>query len=142
MIVEDDDEDVPEVVQPEPRNKGKSKATASPSVNGKPSSRGKGKGRAASTTNGHKSISDLVVVEELDDDDPPVAKPPIPSTKGNPPATSLDLVEEGEIPEGLDELGRTKEERDLVRFPPLLSPYFGILNGLCCTVQSQERETL
>jgi hypothetical protein len=119
MVVEDDDEDVSEVVQHEPRNKGKGKATASPATNGKHPSRGKGKGRAASTTNGHKIGSELVVVEELDDDDPPVAKPPPPPTKGKPHDVDLpDLVEEGEIIDSPGELARTREERDLVRFTP------------------------
>ena len=119
MIVEDDDEDVSEVVQPEPRNKGKGRATArSPMTNGKAPSRAKGKGRAASTTNGHKNSSDLVVVEELDDDEPPV-KPPPPPKKGKTRAGSPVLVEEGEIiePPELGEPERIREERDLVRLP-------------------------
>jgi hypothetical protein len=114
MVVEDDDEDVSEVVQPELKNKGKGKATtASPMTNGKAPSRAKGKGKAASTTNGHNKGSNLVVVEELDDDEPHVAKPQ-PPTKGKPRAGSPVLVEEGEIIEP-QELERTREERDLVR---------------------------
>ena len=116
MLVEDDDEDVPEVVQPEPRNNGKGKATASPATNGKPPSRGKGRGKTGSTTNGHKKGSDLVVVEELDDDEPPVARPLTPSTKGKPRISPV--VEEGEIVDSLGELTRTREERNVVRFFP------------------------
>jgi len=118
MVVEDDDEDVSEVVQPEPRNKGKDKATAPPATNGKPPSRGKGKGKAGSTINGHKKGSDLVVVEELDDDEPPVAKPPTPSTKGKPRTVSPVLVEEGEIVASHEEFARTREEQNVVRFSP------------------------
>jgi hypothetical protein len=141
-VVEDDDEDVPEVVQPEPRNKGKGKAAASPATNGKPSSRGKGKGMTGSMTNGHKKGSaDLVVIEELDDDEPPVARPLTPPTKGKPRTVSLNL-EEGEVVDSLGELSRTREERDVVRFSPSLNPSFGMSNDLCCAVQSQERGTV
>lgn len=115
MVVEDDDEDVSEVVQLEPRNKGKDKATAPPATNGKPPSRGRGKGKAGSATNGYKKGSDLVVVEELDDDGPPVAKLPTPSTKGKPRVSPV-LVEEGEIVSSLEEFARMREERDVVRF--------------------------
>jgi hypothetical protein len=142
MVVEDDDEDVSEVVQPEQRNKGKDKATVPPSINGKPPSRGKGKGKAGSTTNGHKKGSNLVVVEELDDDEPPVAKSPIPSTKGKRRTISPDLVEEGEIVASLEEFSRTKAEQNVVRFSPRLNQRFGISNDLCCAVQSQERGTV
>ena len=138
VVVEDDDEDVPEIIQPEPRNKGKGKATASPATNGKPPSRGKGRGKAGPTTNGHKKGSDLVVVEELDDEELPVAKPPIPSAKGIPRAVSPDLVEEGEIVDSLGELARTREERDVVRLSPTPQSKFWMSDDLCYAVQSQE----
>jgi hypothetical protein len=117
MVVEDDDEDVAEVVVPEPRSRRRGKVSASPSTNGKPLSKVKGKGRAASTANGHKGGSEPVIIEELDDDEPIVAKPP-PTKKGKTHAGSL-LVEDGEILEETEsasppELERMKEERDLV----------------------------
>lgn len=130
MIVEDDDEDVPEVVQPELKNKGKGKATtASPMTNGKAPSRAKGKGRVASTTHGQKNGPDLVVIEELDDDEPHVAKPPPPTT-GEPRAGSPVLVEDGEIiePQGLGKLERIGEERDLVRLPLTPKVVAGLMN--------------
>ncbi|KAI0256871.1 hypothetical protein BJV78DRAFT_314631 [Lactifluus subvellereus] len=115
MIVEDDDEDIPEVVQPEPRAKGKTKVAASPATNGKPPPKAKGKGKADSTVNGHKDGSELVVIEELDDDEPVVTKPLSPAKKGKPrtdKSVSLDL-EEGEIVKS--ELERMREERDLYK---------------------------
>lgn len=141
MIVEDDDdeeeeEDITEVVEPVPRGKGKSKASASPATNGKPPFKAKGKGRAASTTSGHKSGSDLVVIEELDDDEPPVAKLPPPIKKGKPRAGSPVSVEEGEIAgEITSSRGseRMREERDLVR--PLASRFKRCkTNDLCHAV--------
>jgi hypothetical protein len=119
MIVEDDDEDIPEVVQPEPRTKGKRKVAAPPATNGKPASKAKGKGRADSMVNGHKDGSDLVVIEELDDDEPVVTKPLPPPKKGKPLTNEPVSLEEGEIAvkSVKSELDRMREERDLVRFP-------------------------
>jgi hypothetical protein len=122
MVIEDDDEDFPEVVQPEPKSRGKGKAAASSTTNGKSQSRSKAKGKTTLTTNGPKNDSDLVIIEELNDDDPPKAKPPSPTKKAKPSAGSPVLVEEGEIMEGGEErevapsreLERLREERDLV----------------------------
>jgi hypothetical protein len=119
MIVDDDDDDIPEVVLPEPRGKGKSKVSPSPATNGKPASkgRGKGKGKVDSTAvNGQKPLSDLVVIDELDDDEPHVSKP-VPSAKQAKTRTHASTsLEEGEIasPSGLEKM---KEERDMVRHP-------------------------
>jgi hypothetical protein len=115
MIVEDDDDDIPEVVQPEPRGKGKSKVSPSPATNGKPASKRKGKSKVDSTAvNGQKRSSDLVVVDELDDDEPPVTKPVPPSKQAKTRTHASASLEEGEIasPTGLEKM---KEERDLVR---------------------------
>jgi hypothetical protein len=121
MIVDDDDDDIPEVVLPEPRGKGKSKVSPSPATNGKPASKskgkGKGKGKVDSTAvNGQKPLSDLVVIDELDDDEPHVSKP-VPSAKHAKTRTHASAsLEEGEIasPSGLEKM---KEERDMVRHP-------------------------
>ena len=126
MVVEDDDEDIAEVVVPEPRSKRRGKAAASPSTNGKPLSKAKGKGRAASTANGHRGGSEPVIIEELDDNEPLVVKPP-PTKKGKTRAGSQFLVEDGEIVEETEsvsspELERMKEERDLVRPYPKAWP--------------------
>jgi hypothetical protein len=145
VVIEDDEEDVSEVVASEPKSKRRSKATAAPATNGKAPTRAKGKGRAASTTNGHKSGEDLVIIDDLDDDEPPVAKPPSPTKKGKTRAGPPFLVEEGEIVEesaSSPELEKMREERDLVR--PLPAPQYkhGETSGHCCTVQSQERGTI
>jgi hypothetical protein len=120
VVVEDDDEDISEVVQPEPKGRGKTKVSASPATNGKPASKAKGKGKADSTVDGQKSRSDLVVIEELElvDDEPLVTKPLPPTKKGK---THIGTPpEEGEIDDTIlqSELERTREERDLVRLPP------------------------
>jgi hypothetical protein len=110
MVVDDDDDDIPEVVQPEPRGKGKLKVSPSPATNGKPASKGKGKRKVDSTAvNGQKRSSDLVVIDELDDDEPPTKEA---KTRTHASAS----LEEGEIasPTGLEKM---KEERDLVRHP-------------------------
>lgn len=119
MVVEDDDEDISEVIVPEPRTRRRGKAAASPTTNGRPLFKAKGKGRAASTANGHRGGSEPVIIEELDDDEPLVAKPQ-PTKKGKTRAGSTLLVEDGEIVEETEsasspELERMKEERDLVR---------------------------
>ena len=138
MIVEDDDDDISEVVVPEPRSKRRGKAAAPPATNGMPLSKakGKGKGKAASTANGHKSGSDPVIIEELDDDEPLVAKP-LPAKKGKTRAGSPFVVEDGEIVEETEsasspELERMREERDLVRF---LSASQYVTRSLNCVVQ-------
>ena len=74
MIVEDDDDDndddIPKVVQPVTRNGAMAKDPPFAVTNGKPASRAKGKGKVGPSTNGHKSDAELVVIDELDDDDP------------------------------------------------------------------------
>jgi hypothetical protein len=79
VIVEDDDidddDDVPKVVQPVTRNGAMAKDSPSAMTNGKPASRAKGKRKAGPLTNGHKSDPELVVIDELDDDDPTPAPP-------------------------------------------------------------------
>ncbi len=122
MLVEDDEEDVPEVV--EPKSKRRSKATAPPATNGKAPTKAKGKGRAAPKANGQKNGVDLVIIDELDDDEPSVAKPPSPTKKGKTRAGPTFHVEEGEIVEETGstfspELERMREERDLVRSLPV-----------------------
>ncbi|KAI9458272.1 hypothetical protein F5148DRAFT_330426 [Russula earlei] len=121
VVVTEDDEDIPEVVQPDPKSKGKSKASASPATNGKPPSKTKGRRKAASASNGHKSGVDLVVIEEDDDDEPlQVAKPPPPTKKGKTRVGAPIPVEEAEIVgEAEDtpsrEVERLKEERNLYK---------------------------
>lgn len=127
MLVEDDDEDISEVVVPEPKSKRRGKATASPATNGKPLSKAKAKGKAAPTTNGHKSGSELVIIDELDDDEPSLPNPRSPTKNGKTRAGSPFVVEDGEIVEETEsapppELERTREERDLVR--PLSVPLY------------------
>jgi hypothetical protein len=136
MIVEDDDEDISEVVVPEPRSKRRGKAAAPPTTNGMPLSKAKGKGKGASKANGHKSGSDPVIIEELDDDEPLVAKP-LPAKKGKTRAGSPFVVEDGEIVEETEsasspELEKMREERDLVRF---LSASQCVTRLLNCVVQ-------
>jgi hypothetical protein len=115
MVVEDDDDDISEVIQPEQRVKGKTKASASPAINGKPAPKAKGNGKVDSTANGYKSRSDLVVIEELDDDEPHV-KPLPPAKKGKTRTGTAASLEEGEIAFPSD-LKLVREERDLVRRP-------------------------
>jgi hypothetical protein len=146
VVVEDDDEDIAEVVEPKSKRKRKGAPTV-PVTNGQAPTKAKGKGRAASTVNGHKNDADLVIIDELDDEEPPVAKPPSPTKKGKTRAGPSFLVEEGEIVEGTveetrsasaPELERMREERDLVR--PLPAPRYNCEH--CYTVQNQERGTI
>jgi hypothetical protein len=125
MVVDDDDEeDVAEVVEPKSKRKRKGAPTVSV-TNGK----AKGKTRATSTVNGHKNDVDLVIVDEVDDEEPSVANPPSPTKKGKTRAGSSFVVEEGEIVEGTAEGTRSasspeleilRAERDLVRTLPAL----------------------
>jgi hypothetical protein len=141
MVIEDDEEDVAEVVEPKSKRKRKGAPTV-PVTNGKAPTKAKGKGRAASTANGHKNDADLVIIDELDDEEPPVAKPPSPTKKGKTRAGSSFLAEEGEIVEGTveetrsvssPELERMREERDLVR--PLPAPQYNVARLLNTVVQ-------
>ena len=146
MVVEDDEEDVPEIVESKSKRKRKGAPTA-PVTNGKAPTKAKGKGKAASTVNGHKNDADFVIIDEPDDEEPPVAKPPSPTKKGKTRVGSSFLAEEGEIVEGTrsassPELERMREERDLVR--PLPAPQYicGKTTEHCCTVPSQEQGTV
>jgi hypothetical protein len=149
MVVEDDDEDVPEVVESKSKRRRKGAPTV-PVTNGKAPTKSKGKGRAASTINGHKNDADLVIIDEPDDEEPSVTKPS-PTKKGKTRAGSSFLVEEGEIVEGtVDEIGptsspelvRMREERDLVRPLPAPQCICSKTTEHCRTVQSQERGTV
>lgn len=146
MVVEDDEEDVAEVVEAKSKRRRKGAPTV-PATNGK----AKGKTRAASTVNGHKNDADLVIIDELDDEEPSVARPPSPTKKGKTRAGSSFVVEEGEILDGTaegtrsassPELERMRAERDLVR--PLSAPRIIVtrLTEHRPTVQSQERRTI
>lgn len=150
VVEEDEEEDVAEVVGPTSKRRRKG-ATAVPVTNGKAPTKAKGKGKATSTVNGHNNDADLVIIDEPDDEEPPVAKPPLPTKKGKTRAASSFLVEEGEIMEGIveetrspssPELARMREERDLVRPLPAPQYYYGKTTEHCCTVQSQERRTI
>jgi len=150
MVVEDDEDEIAEVVEPKSKRKRKGAPTV-PVTNGKAPSKAKGKGRSASTVNGHKNDADLVIIDEPDDEEPSVAKPPLPTKKGKARAGSSFLVEEGEIVERTvleetrsafsPELERMREERDLVR--PLPAPQYDCTKTTehRRTVQSQERGT-
>jgi hypothetical protein len=136
MVVDDDDEDVAEVVESKSKRRRKGAPTV-PVTNGK----AKGKGKATSTVNGHKNDADLVIVDELDDEEPPVVRPPSPTKKGKTRAGSSLPVEEGEILEGTvggtksassPELERMRAERDLVR--PLPAPLYN-----CCKTTEHRR---
>src|SRR6267154_5870278 len=81
MVVEDDEEDVPEVVESKSKRRRKGAPTV-PVTNGKAPTKAKGKARGASTVNGHKNDADLVIIDELDDEEPSVAKPPSSTKKG------------------------------------------------------------
>ena len=111
MVVEDDDndddDDVPEVVRPATRNGATTKDPPSLVTNGKPASRAKGKRKSGPLTNGHRSDAELVVIDELDDDDPPPAKPLQMAKKGK-----AGLTEKGAYSRELEKL---RLERDLVR---------------------------
>ena len=147
MVVDDDDEDVAEVVESKSKRRRKGAPTV-PVTNGK----AKGKGKATSTVNGHKNDADLVIVDELDDEEPPVVRPPSPTKKGKTRAGSSLAVEEGEILEGTlggtrpassPEFERMRAERDLVR--PLPAPQYSFFCKTTehpCTVQNQERGTI
>jgi hypothetical protein len=83
VVVEDNDDDVSEVVQPATRNDATAKVTLSQPTNGKPAFKPKGKGKAGLSTNGHKNGTngtEFVVIDEQDDDHPPPTKP-LPSAK-------------------------------------------------------------
>ena len=143
MVVEDDEEDVQEVVESKSKRRRKGAPTV-PVTNGKAPTKAKAKGRAASTVNGHKNDADLVIIDELDDEEPSVAKPPSPTKKGKTRAGSSFLAEEGEIVEetrstSSSELERMREERDLVCPLPAPQDSCGKTTEHCCTVQSQER---
>jgi len=116
VVVEDDDnvddDDVSEVVQPATRNDATAKVPPSLATNGKPASKAKGKGKAAPSMNGHRNGTELVVIDELDDDDPPPAKPLPSAKKGKASAGSIDSTEKGASSRELEKL---REERDLVR---------------------------
>jgi hypothetical protein len=146
VVVEDDEEDVTEVVESKSKRKRKGASTV-PVTNGKAPTKAKGKARTASTVNGHKNDADLVIIDELDDEEPSVARPPSPTKKGKTRAGSSFLAEEGEIveetrPASSPELERMREERDLVR--PFPAPQYNCGKTIdhCCTVQSQERWTV
>lgn len=111
MVVDDndDDDDVPEVVQPATRNDATTKDLPSQMTNGKPASRAKGRGKAGSQINGHKSNAELVIIDELDDDDPPLFKPLQSANKGK-------ATENGAYSRELEKL---RLERDLVRLSNL-----------------------
>ena len=147
MVVDDDEEDVPQVVESKSKRRRKGAPTA-PVTNGKAATKSKGKGKAASTANGHQNDADLVIIDEPDDEEPTVTKPPLPTKKGKTRAGSSFLAEEGEIveraveeigPASSPELERMREERDLVR--PFPAPQYncGKTTEHYCTVQSQER---
>ena len=130
MVVEDYEEDFAEVIEPKSKRTRKGASTV-PVTNGKAPTKAKGKGRVASKVNGHKNDAELVIIDELDDEEPSVVKPPSPTKKGKTRAGSSLLVEEGEIVEGKaggtgyvssPELERMREERDLVR--PLHPPQY------------------
>jgi hypothetical protein len=146
MIVEDDEEDVTEVIEPMSKRKRKG-APMVPVTNGKAPTKAKGKGRAVSTINGHKNDPDFVIIDELDGEVPSVPKPPSPAKKAKTRVGSSFVMEEGEIVEetksaSSPELERMREERDLVR--PLSAPWYNYSKTTehSCTVQSQERGTI
>src|SRR6267154_2684731 len=105
--------------------------------------------KAQATRQRNPSSEAPMVVEddELDDEEPSVAKPPSSTKKGKTRAGSSFLMEEGEVVEetrsaSSPELERMREERDLVR--PLPAPQYNCGKTIehCCTVQSQERGTV
>ncbi|KAI9446269.1 hypothetical protein H4582DRAFT_2069604 [Lactarius indigo] len=118
MVIEDDDnnndddDDVPEVVQPVTRNDAPAKVPPSVVTNGKPASKAKVKGKAIPSTNGHQNGTELVVIDELDDDDPPPARPLPLAKKGKASGGSTGSTEKGAHPR---ELERLREERDLYK---------------------------
>ena len=114
MVVEDDDndDDVPEVVQPALRNDAAAKVPPSHPTNGKPAFKPKGKGKAGPSMNGHRNGTEFVVIDEQDDDDPPPAKPLPSANRRKSPAGSTDSTEKGANSRELEKL---REERDLVR---------------------------
>ncbi|KAN0123705.1 hypothetical protein V8E52_002195 [Russula decolorans] len=123
MVVEDDEEDIAEVAESKSKRRRQGAPTV-PVTNGKAPTKAKGKGRAASTVNGHKNDADLVIIDEPDDEEPSVTKPPLPTKKGKTRAGSSFLVDDGEIVEGtVEEIGpasspelvRMREERDLYK---------------------------
>ncbi|KAI0273424.1 hypothetical protein BC834DRAFT_965951 [Gloeopeniophorella convolvens] len=114
MVIDDEDEDVPEVIESEPRTKGKEKAAASPVVNGKPASKVKAKTKANATANVSRKDSTPVIVEDLDDEEPPPARPP-PVTKKTNGRAGTDANGEKERRPLARELEKMKEERDMYK---------------------------
>ncbi|KAH9001101.1 hypothetical protein EDB92DRAFT_1938880 [Lactarius akahatsu] len=115
VVVEDDDnddDDVPEVVQPATRNDTTAKVPPSVATNGKPASKAKGKGKATPSTNGHRNDTELVIIDELDDDGPLPAKPLPSAKKGKVSAGSTDSTEKGG---SFQELEKLREERDMYK---------------------------
>ncbi|KAH9180724.1 hypothetical protein EDB89DRAFT_2062394 [Lactarius sanguifluus] len=109
VVIEDDDnddDDVPEVVQPATRNDATAKVPPSTATNGKPASKVKGKGKATPSTNGHRNDTELVVIDELDDDSP------LPAKKGKVSAGSTDSTEKGASSQELEKL---RKERDMYK---------------------------
>ncbi|KAH9050603.1 hypothetical protein EDB84DRAFT_2394 [Lactarius hengduanensis] len=113
VVVDDDndDDDVPEVVQPATRNDATAKVPPSVATNGKPASKAKGKGKATPSTNGHRNDTELVIIDELDDDGPLPAKPLPSAKKGKVFAGSTDTTEKGSF----QELEKLREERDMYK---------------------------
>ena len=133
MVVDDndDDDDVPEVVQPATRNDATTKDLPSQMTNGKPASRAKGRGKAGSQINGHKSNAELVIIDELDDDDPPLFKPLQSANKGK-------ATENGAYSRELEKL---RLERDLVRFSNISIHFRRVAQDLR-VVQRKERTAI
>ncbi len=130
MVVEDDDnavdvdDDVPEVVQDDPRKEATANVHPAPATNGK-SGKARAKAKADSFTNGHRNGTELVVIDERDDDDPPPAKS-LPLAKKVKSSTSVTTpAEKGAYSREFEKL---REERDLVRFKHLRPLLTKVLN--------------
>jgi hypothetical protein len=128
---DDDDDDVPKVVQPVTRNGTIAKDPPSVMANGKPASRAKGKRKAGPLTNGHKSDPELVVIDELDDDDPTLA----------PPLQLAKRGKAGSIENGGYSLEKLRLERDLVRLFNISSISYEVTQDLHA-VQREERTAI
>jgi hypothetical protein len=135
VIVEDDDidddDDVPKVVQPVTRNGAMAKDSPSAMTNGKPASRAKGKRKAGPLTNGHKSDPELVVIDELDDDDPTPAPPLQLAKKGK-----AGSIENGAYSLELEKL---RLERDLVRLFNISSISYEVTQRSSCSTKSRAK---